>query len=132
MSVATKARSPAKVPALEVLSGNVIIARARLRLSQVDLAERSGLSRATVSKIENGIGDVNVGTLEQLADGLGCDIGALFAHEDAGVVGDDELARRAVASEAEFVDARDILDAVEEAGGRSRRYSRAGRPRLER
>jgi hypothetical protein len=47
-------------------------------------------------------------------------------------VDDDELARRAAAPDEEFVDARAVLEAVDEAADRPttgiERYSRAGRP----
>jgi transcriptional regulator with XRE-family HTH domain len=132
MSAAAQQRSPAKSPALEVLGGNVVVARARARISQVELAERSGLSRATISKIENGSGDVNVGSLELLANALGCSIADLFAFDSEDIVDDRELGRRANLSDDAFIDARELLDAVEEAGGRDRRYSRAGRPRVAR
>jgi hypothetical protein len=51
-------------------------------------------------------------------------------------VDDAELARRAAASDDEFIDADDVLHAVDEAAGAGpsaiTRYSRAGRPPVRR
>ncbi|MDQ2858449.1 MAG: helix-turn-helix domain-containing protein [Candidatus Eremiobacteraeota bacterium] len=119
---------------MEALEANVILARARARVSQIQLAERSGVSRATISKIETGAAaDVNVGTLEQLARALGCTVADFFVAASDDNVDDNELARRAAAPDDEFVDAETLLAAVDEAAGHDpARYSRAGRPRMAR
>ncbi len=130
----TTTAAVARSPAMEALEANVILARARARVSQIQLAERSGVSRATISKIETGAAaDVNVGTLEQLARALGCTVADFFVAASDDNVDDNELARRAAAPDDEFVDAETLLAAVDEAAGHDpARYSRAGRPRMAR
>jgi transcriptional regulator with XRE-family HTH domain len=120
-----------RAPALEDLRVNLIVGRARARLSQEDLAERSGVGRATISRIERAaIDDVGVDVLVRLAGVLGTCVHDLFAPSVAvDQPGDDELARRAEASDDEFLDADTVLDTVDEAAG-IERYSRAGRPPL--
>lgn len=127
-------RSPnARAPALEALRANVIVGRARARLSQDQLAERAGVSRPTISRIERATADVGVDVVQRIADALGVTVAELFVPLSATAVDDDELARRAAAGDDEFVDAEALLDAVDEAAGRPiERYSRAGRPRLAR
>lgn len=51
-------------------------------LTQEELEQRSGISRQTISAIENGkAGNVTVGTLKALANGLETTIGELFFDE---------------------------------------------------
>lgn len=122
-----------RAPALEALRVNVILGRARSRLSQDQLAERAGVSRPTISRIERGAGDVGVDVVQRIADALGVAVADLFVAPSAARVDDDELARRASAGDEQFVDADALLDAVDEAAGSSiERYSRAGRPRMAR
>ncbi|MBV8748740.1 MAG: helix-turn-helix transcriptional regulator, partial [Candidatus Eremiobacteraeota bacterium] len=47
-------RNQPRATALESLRANVIVGRARAHLSQDALAERAGISRPTVSRIERG------------------------------------------------------------------------------
>lgn len=47
-------------------------------LSLEQLAERTGLSKGTISRIENGARDPSVATLEKLAFALSCEPGALL------------------------------------------------------
>ena len=81
-------------PALEAIAANVIVLRARRRISQGDLAERSGVSRATVSRIERAEGDTSVLTLQQIAAALGVAIAEIALLEvrplRAAVVADAE------------------------------------------
>jgi transcriptional regulator with XRE-family HTH domain len=121
------------ITALEALRVNVIVGRAKARLSQDQLAERAGVSRPTISRIERAIaGDVGIATVECIAQALGIPISELFIPADEDYVDDAELARRACAPDEEFIDARTLLAAVDEAAGRPTitiaRYSRAGRP----
>jgi len=128
-----QANTLTRAPALELIRVNLIIGRARALLSQEDLAERSAVGRATISRIERGAAnDIGVETLERLASALGIAIAELFVPTGAARVDDDELARRAADSEDEFIDARAVLDAVSEAAGCEERYSRAGRPPVSR
>lgn len=121
----------ARAPAKETLRFHVIYRRAQAQFSQDELAKRSGVSRAWISRIESGTADVGLDVIERIAIALGVGVADLFAdvREDDGTVDDDELARRAAAPDSDFVDARSLLDAVDEAAGRTpRRYSRRGRP----
>lgn len=112
--------------ATQLLRRNVVQKRAELQISQVVLATRAKVSRATISKIEQGDGNVTVSMLEKIATVLGCGIDDLF--EPRCLRADDaELERRANAPKGEFVDARALIDAIEEAN--EARYSNAGRRR---
>ena len=125
----------ARAPAKEILASNVLFQRARLRLSQTELAERSSVSRTWISRIEGAAAESpGLDVIERIANALGVPIAQLFVdHGDDETVDDAELARRAAAPASGFVDARALLDAVDEAAGRpNRRYSTAGRPRLPR
>lgn len=122
-----------RAPALEALRVNVIVGRAKARLSQDQLAQRAGISRPTLSRIERGTaGDVGIETVERIAAALGVAFAELFVLPNASRVDDAELARRAAAPAEERVDARALLAALDEAADRPtegiERYSRAGRP----
>lgn len=124
----------ARAPALEALRVNVIVGRAKARLSQDELAQRANVSRQTISRIERAASDVGIEVVERIADALGTSIADLLVPASAERVDDDELARRAAAPRREdSVDARALLDAVDEAAGRApgsheiQRFSRAGR-----
>ena len=124
----------ARTSAIETLALNVIVGRARARLSQSDLAERTGLSRATISNIENTVGDVSLRTIEALANAFECTVSALLdgTNDDGRPETDAEINRRRETSSPEdFVDALDVLKAATEAAD-SRRYSNAGRRRMAR
>jgi transcriptional regulator with XRE-family HTH domain len=118
----------ARAPAREVLRVNVIVGRARARLSQEELAERAGISRPTLSRVERAAGDVGLDVIERIAGALGVAVADLLVPPREDRVDDRELARRAAASEDKFVEADALLEAVDEAAGRIERYSRAGRP----
>lgn len=122
----------ARAPAREVLRVNVIVGRARARLSQEELAEHAGISRPTLSRVERAAGDVGLDVIERIAGALGVAVADLLVPPCEGRVDDRELARRAAAPEDEFVDADALLEAVDEAAGRIERYSRAGRPSVAR
>lgn len=117
-------RAPA---AREVLRSNVILGRAKARFSQDELAERSGVSRPTISRIERAQADVGIDVIERIARALDVAVADLFVPASRGVVTEDELAARDAAGDSEYVDARDLLNALDEADG-IERYSRAGRP----
>ena len=48
--------------------------RGALRMSQADLARRSGVQQAVVARVESGKGDVRLGTLRKLFDAMFCDL----------------------------------------------------------
>jgi len=112
--------------AMQILSSNVLHKRAERRLSQSELAKRARVARQTISKIESGHGDVTVNVVARVAAVLGCGIDELFTPRLARV-DDTELARRADAPSTDFIDARILLSAIDEA--HQMRYSRAGRPK---
>ncbi|MGD0053494.1 MAG: helix-turn-helix transcriptional regulator [Vulcanimicrobiaceae bacterium] len=115
---------------LQTIGENLLFERARARLSQAEVGERSGVARPTISRIENGAGDVGVGTLDRLAATLGISVARLFIERglDTGPVDDDELIRRSNEPDSEFVDADDLFAALADAERHGLRYSNAGRP----
>jgi transcriptional regulator with XRE-family HTH domain len=113
-------------PAMSNVRDNVVRKRAELRLSQSALAARARVSRPTVSKIEQGDANVTIATLEKIAVVLRCRVNELFEPRRARVV-DAEIERRANAPESDFIDARALSRAIQEAN--EVRYSNAGRPR---
>ncbi len=131
MNATSKARSTA----LESLRANLISERARKRFSQDDLAQKSGVSRPTISRIERAVGDVKLDVVDRLAGALDVAVADLFRTYGSGAIADDEIARRAAEPKADYVDARDFLAALDEADDgapSAARYSRAGRPALAR
>jgi transcriptional regulator with XRE-family HTH domain len=122
-------------PAVEALSVNVVVERAFARLSQAQLADRAGISRPTLSKIERGVApDVSIGIIQRIADALGTSVADLLVPppDMDRVETDEEIAHRmATATPADFVDADVLLAAIAEADAPPRkRYSNAGRPPL--
>ena len=125
--------SPATTPSAsaELLGGNLIFERARAGLSQTALANAAGVTRQTISEIERAATNPTIDVLDKIVSALGISIARLFVQHVSGLVDDDELIRRRASGRDDTVDARTLLDAVDEAAGRSpRRYSPAGRPRL--
>ena len=61
----------ARLSALESLRINVIVERARARLSQSELAKKAGVSRQTISRIERASSDVGLAVIERIATALG-------------------------------------------------------------
>ena len=124
-------------PAVEALRVNVVVERAIARLSQAQLAERAGISRPTLSKIERGVApDVSIGIIQRIADALGRSVADLLVPppDMHRAESDEEIAQRmATATAADFVDVDVLLAAIDEADAVPRkRYSNAGRPRLAR
>lgn len=54
--------------------------REKLGMSQIELIQKSGVSKATISKLENGNSDmeIKISTLQKLAAALKCSITALI------------------------------------------------------
>jgi len=120
----------ARPPSRELLSGNLMFERARAGLSQTGLADAAGLSRQTISDIERGATNPSLDVIDRIVDALGITIDRLFVPHPSGLVDDDELVRRRASGREDTVDAFEALDAIEEAAGRPRRFSNAGRPRM--
>ena len=112
--------------ATDILRVNLVRKRAELDISQSALAARADVSRATVSKVEQGDGNITVAKLERIATVLGCRLDELFRSRFLRANA-AALKRRAKAPDSEFISARVLGDAIDEAMGV--RYSNAGRPR---
>lgn len=55
-------------------------------LTQKDLAEKCGVSAVSLSRINNGIFNPSLDTLEKIAAALGVEVSALFAAPAEGVI----------------------------------------------
>lgn len=66
-----------------VLGQRVKSIRTAKNLRIADVASRAGLSGSTISKVENGQMSMTYDKLIQLAEGLGVELSALFAGEEA-------------------------------------------------
>jgi transcriptional regulator with XRE-family HTH domain len=127
----TNAAPVARNSALESLRINVIVERARAKLSQAELAKKAGVSRQTISRIERATNDVGLAVIERIAVALGTTVTVLVEPYEPDLPDDAELARRAAAPPEEFIDADALIAAEAEAYGRAtklERFSRAGRP----
>ncbi len=119
-----------KKDALRALRIHLVVYRARARLSQIQLADRAGVSRPVISKMEQGLVSPSFESLARVAEVLGCTIADLFEPIRDEPVSDEEILRRASAGPSEFVDADFLLGAIEEArqgSPRLVRYSARGR-----
>lgn len=67
-------------PALSAFAQELRAARLRARLSKQGLADRAGMTRQGLFKIERG-GDVTLGTIALLANALGCQIADFFPRK---------------------------------------------------
>lgn len=57
-------------PEMDVIRA-IVEARTSQNMTQKDLAERTGINQADISKIENGTRNPSVNLLKRLADGMG-------------------------------------------------------------
>ena len=58
----------------------IIKARQEQNLTQQELADRTGIDRSDISKLENGSANPSLRTLKRLADGLGMQLQINFVH----------------------------------------------------
>ena len=79
---------PKQVKLLEQLGENIRLAIKRRKLTQTQLAERTGLSKPTLRKIERGEGSVSIGHYMLVLSVLG------LAEDFAQVAADDVLGRK--------------------------------------
>lgn len=64
-------------PELDVIKA-IVDARTSQNLTQKELAERTGINQADISKLENGTRNPSLKLLQRLADGLGMDLKIQF------------------------------------------------------
>lgn len=88
---------------------------AQSQISQQVLAERSGLSWPTISRIERGVADVGIDAIERIAQALQLHPAELLLEPHSSPVTDADLKQRAAAPQSYFIDADDLLAAVDEA-----------------
>lgn len=53
--------------------------RIALRLSQEELADRSGLDRTYISGVERGVRNPTLNVMQQISDAIGSDLDVIFA-----------------------------------------------------
>lgn len=58
----------------------IIAARQEQHLTQQELADKTGIDRSDISKLENGSANPSLRTLKRLADGLGMQLQINFVH----------------------------------------------------
>lgn len=66
--------SKRKVNLNQLLAYKVLLARHETGITQKELSERTGIYQADISKIERGIGNPSIGTLQRLADAMEMDL----------------------------------------------------------
>ncbi len=122
----TAATPPSPLSTRKRIGAQIILARARARLTQAQLAHAAGVTRQTVSDIERGVTNSTVDVLDELARALDVPIERLFTPPFSGVIDGAEIARRRAHPRSELVDARPLHAAIEEAAGRKAK-PRAGK-----
>lgn len=60
------------------MANNVKKIREKRGMTQEQLSERAGVSRITISQLENGANDVRLGTLKRIAEALECSVTDFF------------------------------------------------------
>ena len=68
-------------PELDIMRA-IIDARASQNLTQKELAERTGINQADISKLENGTRNPSINLLKRLADGLGMTLKIEFVPKE--------------------------------------------------
>ena len=51
-------------------------------LKQIDLAERLGINRVSLSRLLSDKNDMRVSTIKKIAEAIGCDVAEFFAPEE--------------------------------------------------
>ena len=70
-------------PEMEIIRA-MADARVSQNLTQKELAERTGINQADISKLENGTRNPSLKLLKRLADGMGMDLKLVFVPKNAG------------------------------------------------
>lgn len=76
-----KARIPAPQTARIRLAANLRAARARLGISQEELADRAGINRTFVGSVERRERNISLDNIERLAVALGMDVAELLKKD---------------------------------------------------
>jgi len=113
--VKPKSASP---PARQNIRENLIVARARARLTQARLADASGVTRQTISDLERGTVNISIDVLDRIARALDIEIRQLFTPPFTGRVDAAEISRRRALPRSESVDADALFAVLDEASGR--------------
>ncbi len=71
-----------------LLAYQLLMARDKVGMTQKELAEKTGIYQADISKLERGIGNPSLSTLKRLADGMGMRVKIDFVYCGKGVAGD--------------------------------------------
>ncbi len=79
----TMAKTTYKETSLAIISGKIREYRNRKNLTQAELSKATGINRATIGRIENGVFMPSVEQLQALAKALDLDITTLFAAQQA-------------------------------------------------
>lgn len=91
------------LPLKKIVSRNVKTIRKRQGLSQVELAERSGLSVRYLSKVENDPMEITLHNLERIATGLGVSAGDLVQDASGTTPQINKQGKEAIAFTARFL-----------------------------
>ena len=51
-------------------------------LKQIDLADRLGINRVSLSRLLSDKNDMRISTIKKIADAIGCDVAEFFAPEE--------------------------------------------------
>lgn len=74
---------PHKTPDLNhLLAYQLLLARENVNMTQKELAEKTGIYQADISKLERGLGNPSLSTLKRLADGLGMEVRIDFVSRE--------------------------------------------------
>ena len=65
-----------------LLAYQLLLARESANITQKELAEKTGIYQADISKLERGLGNPSLSTLKRLAEGLNMDIRIDFIKKD--------------------------------------------------
>ncbi len=92
-----RSREYPTMDAKTLLSKNVLYYRQARKLSQIQLANRAGVSQSTISRTESGEGTAaDIDTIGKLADALGVSAWQLLAEEDIRTISAADAALLAV------------------------------------
>ena len=81
---ALKAEYDALAPEYDIIQ-TLIDARKRQHLTQKQLSEKTGITQADISRIENGTRNPSIKLLQRLADGMGMVLNITFTPKDTTV-----------------------------------------------